>query len=354
MKSLRNCAALSASAHCVKAPLKERPAPVNARWHAAQTIGSGDGDGDRDRAEAAARRDSTEGRALPSETESPGAETPSKERASPEVSPARAGGAPSVATQSLLCSIHYPLSDLARCRRFVWRVQHPGVEFRVTSRRRAAETSSLKFEIFQVEAQGTAGGSLVGAAGAVTTPFDVCLRCLASMSAAEESDEAYASGVSSGIAAGELLAFADGSRLGALHGAALGSELGALEALTLALALLAGGGGVEDGGGAADAADGAAPVPQQRAAARVRRAAAQVRERVALLALASGGPVPPQEGVHDAVQQCRAAAKVCCVAAGFSAVAADFAFRSGGGGAAEGGGGGAPGAPVAAVAGFDF
>jgi len=159
-------------------------------------------------------------------------------------------------------------------------------------------------------------------------------------------EDAFAAGVSSGTAAGECLAQEDGARLGALHGAALGSELGALEGFTLALSLLAGAedGGGDAGGGGAEAAEAAA----QRAPARVRRAAASVRDRVAPLALASGGPVPAQAGVFDAVQQCRAAAKVCCTAAGFPPAAADFAFRSGGELAGEAA------APLAAKEGFSF
>jgi hypothetical protein len=163
------------------------------------------------------------------------------------------------------------------------------------------------------------------------------------MAEVDGAEEAYAAGYSSGAAAGESLALEDGARLGALHGAALGSELGALEGFTLALSLLA----ASDGLGSAP--DHSGEAAGSATARRVRRAAAQVGDRVAPLGLAGGGPVPEQAGVYDTVQQCRAAAKMCCTAAGFPAAAADFEFRSSGVGVGVGVGGGGAAAPPAAT-----
>ena len=145
-----------------------------------------------------------------------------------------------------------------------------------------------------------------------------------------DGEGAYSHGFSAGFEAGQRTAYLDGLRLGRLHGTAFGGELGSLESFTEVLSLLCGGdrppalgegGGEEKKGGPQQQQQ----QQQQDGSSRLCKSAEQVRELVAGLCLVSGAPLPASVDCVDALQRCRAKAKVCCALAALPPASASLA-----------------------------
>ena len=114
-----------------------------------------------------------------------------------------------------------------------------------------------------------------------------------------------------------------------MHGTAFGGELGSLESFTEVLSLLYGGGrppALGEGGGEEKKGDPQQQQQQQQdGSSRLCKSAEQVRELVAGLSLVSGAPLPASVDCVDALQHCRAKAKVCCALAALPPASASLA-----------------------------